>query len=77
VGGQNAYSTSDVNDFLRGFVGERMIDELSRCDLATVFEKLDETSAQVKARISGYFRRLGIQLIAPLIGDMNFVSRAD
>ncbi len=63
VGGQNAYSTSDVNNFLRGFVNERMIDDLSKYDLVTVFTKLDETSAQVKAHIIDYFRRLGVQLI--------------
>jgi membrane protease subunit (stomatin/prohibitin family) len=63
VGGQNAYSTSDINDFLRGFVNEKMINELSRYDLVTVFTKLDETSAQVKANIIDYFRRLGIQVV--------------
>jgi len=63
VGGQNAYSTSDVNSFLRGFVNEKMIDELSRYDLVTVFTKLDETSTHVKAAIIDYFRRLGIQLV--------------
>jgi membrane protease subunit (stomatin/prohibitin family) len=67
VGGQNAYSTSDVNNFLRGFVNERMIDELSKYDLITVFTKLDETSAQVKGHLFDYFRRLGVQLI-----DMKF-----
>lgn len=63
VGGQNTYTTSGVNDFLRGFINERMIDDLSKFDLVTVFTKLDETSAQVKASIIDYFRRLGLQLV--------------
>ena len=63
VGGQNAYGTSDVSDFLRGFVNERMIDELSKYDLITVFTKLDETSGGVKVHIIDYFRRLGVQLV--------------
>ena len=63
VGGQNAYTTPSVNDFLRGFVNERMIDELSKYDLVTVFTKLDETSGQVKASLIEYFRRIGLQLI--------------
>jgi membrane protease subunit (stomatin/prohibitin family) len=63
VGGQNAYSTSGVNDFLRGFINERMIDDLSKYDLVTVFTKLDETSAQVKASLVEYFRRIGLQLV--------------
>jgi len=40
VGGQNAYTTADVNDFLRGFLNERIIDELSHYDLITVFTRL-------------------------------------
>jgi membrane protease subunit (stomatin/prohibitin family) len=63
VGGQNAYTTSSANDFLRGFINERMIDDLSKYDLVTVFTKLDETSAQVKASLVEYFRRLGLQLV--------------
>jgi len=63
VGGQNAYTTPSVNDFIRGFINERMIDDLSKYDLVTVFTKLDETSAQVKASLVEYFRRLGLQLV--------------
>jgi membrane protease subunit (stomatin/prohibitin family) len=63
VGGQNAYATASVNDFLRGFINEKMIDDLSKYDLLTVFTKLDETSGQVKASLVEYFRRIGLQLI--------------
>jgi membrane protease subunit (stomatin/prohibitin family) len=63
VGGQNAFTTDAVNDFLRGFINEKMIDDLSKYDLLTVFTKLDETSGQVKASLVEYFRRIGLQLI--------------
>jgi len=63
VGGQNAFRTPDVNEFLRGFVNEKMIDELSQYDLVTVFTKLDETSMVVKGHILDAFTRLGIELI--------------
>jgi membrane protease subunit (stomatin/prohibitin family) len=63
VGGQDAYTTPSVNDFLRGFVNERMIDELSRYDLISVFTKLDETSTLVKTHIIDAFKRLGIDLV--------------
>lgn len=62
VGGQNAYNTSDVNDYLRGFINEKMIDELSRYDLLTVFTRLDETSVMVKNAILDAFRRIGLDL---------------
>jgi len=63
VGGQNAYSTPDVNNFLRGFINEKMIDVLSKYDLQTVFTKLDDTSNEVKANLSDYFKRIGVQMI--------------
>lgn len=63
VGGQNAFSTLDVNNFLRGFINEKMIDVLSKYDLQTVFTKLDQTSNDVKANLSDYFKRIGVQMV--------------
>jgi len=63
VGGQNAYSTPEVNNYLRGFINEKMIDTLSKYDLRTVFTKLDDTSNEVKANLVDYFKRLGVQMI--------------
>jgi len=62
VGGQNAYTTEDVNNFLRGFLNEKIIDELSHYDLITVFTRLDETSVIVKNALLDYFKRLGFEL---------------
>jgi membrane protease subunit (stomatin/prohibitin family) len=62
VGGQKAYATSDVNDYLRGFLNEKVIDELSHYDLLTVFTRLDETSMVVKNTILDYFKRIGLEL---------------
>ena len=62
VGGQNAYTTEDVNNFLRGFLNEKIIAELSHYDLITVFTRLQETSIIVKNSVMDYFKRLGIEL---------------
>ncbi|MGD0159135.1 MAG: SPFH domain-containing protein [Candidatus Bathyarchaeia archaeon] len=62
VGGQKAYSTEDVNNYLRGFLNEKMINELSHYDLLTVFTKLDETAIIVKNSIQDYFKRVGLEL---------------
>jgi len=62
VGGQNAYNTGAVNDFLRGYLNEKIIDELSHYDLITVFTRLDETSVIVKNSVIDYFKRVGIEL---------------
>jgi membrane protease subunit (stomatin/prohibitin family) len=62
VGGQQAYDTDHVNDYLRGFINEKIIDELSRYDLLTVFTRLDETSVLAKNAILESFRRIGLDL---------------
>lgn len=62
VGGQQAYTTKGVNDYLRGFLNEKIIDELSHYDLLTVFTRLDETSVIVKNTLIDYFKRVGIEL---------------
>lgn len=67
VGGQKAYTTEDVNNYLRGFLNEKIIDELSHYDLLSVFTRLDETSVVVKNTIGDYFKRIGLELT-----DMRF-----
>ncbi|MCL2691442.1 MAG: SPFH domain-containing protein [Candidatus Bathyarchaeota archaeon] len=62
VGGQSAYTTEQVNTFLRGYLNEKIIDELSHYDLLTVFTRLDETSIIVKNHLIDYFKRVGIEL---------------
>ncbi len=62
VGGQSAYTTEDVNGFLRGFLNEKIIGEISHYDLVTVFTRLNETSVIVKNSVLDYFKRLGIEL---------------
>jgi membrane protease subunit (stomatin/prohibitin family) len=62
VGGQQAYTTQGVNDFLRGYLNEKIIDELSHYDLITVFTRLDETSVIVKNSVIDYFKRVGVEL---------------
>jgi membrane protease subunit (stomatin/prohibitin family) len=56
VGGQNAFTTEDVNNFLRGFLNEKIISELSHYDLVTVFTRLQETSIIVKNSVLDYFK---------------------
>jgi membrane protease subunit (stomatin/prohibitin family) len=67
VGGQRAYTTEDVNNFLRGFLNEKIIDELSHYALMTVFTRIDAPSVIVKNTLIDYFRRVGIELT-----DMRF-----
>lgn len=63
VGGQGAYSTDQVNEFLRGFINEQIIDSLSKYDLQTVFTKLNETSTETKTSIGDSLKRIGTDLV--------------
>jgi membrane protease subunit (stomatin/prohibitin family) len=63
VGGQSAYNTDQVSEYLRGFVNEKVIGDLSHYDLATVYTQLDDTSFKVKTSIGDTFKRAGLELI--------------
>ncbi|MEM0053426.1 MAG: SPFH domain-containing protein [Nitrososphaeria archaeon] len=63
VGGQSVFETPQVNEFLRGYMNERLISQLSKYDLVTVFSKLEEVSFKVKTAISDELSRIGLQLI--------------
>jgi membrane protease subunit (stomatin/prohibitin family) len=63
VGGQSAYNTDQVSEYLRGFVNEKIIGDLSHYDLATVYTRLDDTSFKVKSSIGDYFKRVGLELV--------------
>ncbi|MFX1485175.1 MAG: SPFH domain-containing protein [Promethearchaeota archaeon] len=63
VGNQNAFSTKKVNDFLRSFMNEQIIDEFAHYDLQAVFTQLDETSLKVKTKVRMNFERIGLELV--------------
>ena len=63
VGGQGKYTSSEVSEFIRGFINERMIKHLATYDLATVFTKVDEVSFKAKAFVLEEMRRIGLELI--------------
>lgn len=63
VGNQNAFTTKAVNDYLRSFMNERIIDEFAHYDLQAVFTQLDETSMKVKTKVRMNFERIGLELV--------------
>ncbi|HYY92377.1 MAG TPA: SPFH domain-containing protein [Candidatus Dormibacteraeota bacterium] len=63
VGGQGAYTTPQVDDFIRGFINERVIDVMSKYDLTTAFTQLDKASTDVKVNINDALNRLGTDLV--------------
>jgi membrane protease subunit (stomatin/prohibitin family) len=63
VGGQGVYTTENLQNFLRGYLNEKLIDTLSQYSLADVYGKLDETSLLVKNVLFDAFSRIGLELI--------------
>lgn len=63
VGGQGIYTTEKLQEFLRGYFNERLIDTLSQYSLVDVYGKLDETSFLAKNVLYEAFKRIGLELI--------------
>ncbi len=63
VGGQGAFTTDGLQDFLRGYFNQRLIDTLSQYSLADVYGKLDETSLLSKNVLFDAFSKIGLELI--------------
>jgi len=63
VGGQGAFTTDGLQNFLRGYFNERLIDTMSQYSLADVYGKLDETSLLSKNALFDAFSRIGLELI--------------
>nr|MDO8134063.1 SPFH domain-containing protein [Candidatus Njordarchaeum guaymaensis] len=58
VGGQGAFTTDGLQNFLRGYFNERLIDTMSQYSLADVYGKLDETSLLSKNALFDAFSRI-------------------
>lgn len=63
VGGQNIYTTEDLQKFLRGYFNELLMAELSRQSIFTIYGNLDQVSFIAKNAIQPQLSRLGLELI--------------
>jgi len=63
VGGQGVFTTDSLQNFLRGYIRERLIDILSQYSLTEVYGKLDDTSLLAKNTLFDAFSRIGLELI--------------
>ncbi|MDW7978219.1 MAG: zinc-ribbon domain-containing protein [Candidatus Caldarchaeum sp.] len=63
VGSQSAYGTEQLQEFLRAYFNEAVIDELSQHGIADVYGRLDETSLLARNAVGQAFSRIGLELI--------------
>jgi membrane protease subunit (stomatin/prohibitin family) len=62
-GNRGVTSTQDIEKYVRGFVNERVIDEMGHHDISTIVTNLDETTDKIGLIISDEVARIGLKII--------------
>lgn len=62
-GNNDIFTTTAVNNYIRGYFNENLIQELSQFTLRQVYGKLKETSTKVKVGIQQAFKKIGLELV--------------
>jgi membrane protease subunit (stomatin/prohibitin family) len=62
-GNRGVSSTADIETYVRGFVNERVIDEMGHNDIFTIVKNLDETTDKIGLVISDEVARIGLKII--------------
>ena len=70
LGGINAYTTGDVNSFMKSFINEQIIQQLTTQYYMDVMENLEKASTGTKILIDPYFAQRGIELLALKINEV-------
>ena len=70
VGGQKAYTTGTVTNFIRSFIAEQITQQLSKQYYMDVYTNLEQASTTTKVFVSDYFTQRGMELLALKIVDV-------
>jgi len=62
-GNRGASTSSDVEEYIRGFIKERVIDEFANFDIFNLVKNVDETTDKVSLIIRDEAARIGIKII--------------
>jgi len=62
-GNRGVSSTQDIERYVRGFVNERVIDEMGHHDISSIVKNLDETTDKIGLTISDEVARIGLKII--------------
>jgi membrane protease subunit (stomatin/prohibitin family) len=71
LGGQRSYTSGAINDFMRAFMNEQIMSQLSRMHFSEVFANLEKASSITKVSIEEYFTQRGMELLAFKIGSVD------
>jgi membrane protease subunit (stomatin/prohibitin family) len=64
LGGQRGYSTGATNEFLRGFLNEKLMQELSAYTYMEVYGNLEATSRKTQVNVAEALAQRGIKILA-------------
>lgn len=62
-GNRAASSSRDIENYIRGFINERVIDEFAEHDIFELVKNVDETTDKVSLKISDEAARIGLKII--------------
>ena len=70
LGGLRAYTTGDVNTFMKGFINEQITQQLGRQLFMDVYGNLEKASTTTKVMVEQYFEQRGIELLSLKINEV-------
>lgn len=70
LGGLKAYTTGDVNAFMKGFINEQITQQLGRQYFMDVYGNLEKASTTTKVSVEQYFEQRGIELLSLKINEV-------
>jgi len=62
-GNRNASTSKDIENYIRGFINERVIDEFGDMDIFSLVKNVDATTDKVALKISDEADRIGLKII--------------
>ena len=71
LGGQSNYSTGAVNNFMRAFMNEQIMQQLSKQFFTDVYMNLEKASSVTMVSIAEYFTQRGMELLAFKIANID------
>jgi membrane protease subunit (stomatin/prohibitin family) len=69
LGGLNAYSTGDINSFMKSFINEQIIQQMNAQYYMDIMENLEKASTSTRILIEPYFSQRGIELLSLKINE--------
>jgi membrane protease subunit (stomatin/prohibitin family) len=71
LGGQSNFSTGAVSNFMRAFMNEQIMQQLSKQHFTDVYTNLEKASSVTMVSISEYFTQRGMELLAFKISNVD------